>query len=299
MQTLILNTSETFRFSSCLWYLHQWCDHECLHRIERKTLKKAVRLNGNPVYFEMSEQTPSQLTINYVVSDSPGATCDELKEYITALFDLDTDLLPFYQLGKQGNLLEPVIQKLYGLRIVGIPDLFEALCWAITGQQINLAFAYTLKRRFVETFGHRMEHEGQPYFIFPSSALVAQLSISDLTALQFSARKAAYIIGIAKAVTRQELTKAQLQTLPLEQAKARLVQWKGIGNWTANYVLMKSLQMRDAFPIEDVGLHNALKKLMKLSQKPDLPAIEQWAKPWSGWRAYLTFYLWQTLLDHE
>ena len=299
MQTLILNTSETFRFSSCLWYLHQWCDHECLHRIEVKTLKKAVRLNGNPVYFEISEPIPSQLTVNYVASGSHSATCDELKEYITALFDLDTDLLPFYQLGEQDDLLEPVIQKLYGLRIVGIPDLFEAVCWAITGQQINLAFAYTLKRRFVETFGDCIEQEGHTYFIFPSSALVAQLSVSDLTALQFSARKAAYIIGIAKAITHQELTKAQLQTLPLEQAKERLVQWKGIGNWTANYVLMKSLQMQDAFPIEDVGLHNALKKLMKLPQKPDLPAIEQWAKPWSGWRAYLTFYLWQTLLDHE
>jgi DNA-3-methyladenine glycosylase II len=62
---------------------------------------------------------------------------------------------------------------------------------------------------------------------------------------------------------------------------------------------MKSLQRQDAFPIEDVGLHNALKKLMKLSQKPDLATIEQWARPWIGWRAYLTFYLWQTLLDHE
>lgn len=299
MQTLILNTSETFRFSSCLWYLHQWCDHECLHRIEGKSLRKAVRLHEKPIYFEISEQAPSQLTVNYVTSGGPGASGEHLREYIMALFDLNTDLLPFYQLGEQDELLEPVIQKLYGLRIVGIPDLFEALCWAIIGQQINLTFAYTLKRRFVETFGHRIEHEGQLYFIFPSSALVAQLSVSDLTALQFSARKAAYIIGIAKAITHQELTKAQLQTLSLEQAKEQLVQWKGIGNWTANYVLMKSLQMRDAFPIEDVGLHNALKKLMKLSQKPTLPAIEQWAKPWSGWRAYLTFYLWQTLLDHE
>lgn len=299
MQTLILNTSATFSFSSCLWYLHQWCDHECLYRIEGKTLKKAVRLNGSPVYFEMSEQSPSQLTVNYVTSDGNDVTPDGLKDYITALFDLNTDLLPFYQLGEQHDLLEPVIQKLHGLRIVGIPDLFEGICWAITGQQINLTFAYTLKRRFVETFGDRMEHKGHVYFIFPDAALVAQLSVADLTALQFSARKAAYIIGIAKAITDQELTKAQLQALPLEQARERLVQWKGIGNWTANYVLMKSLQMRDAFPIEDVGLHNALKKLMQLPQKPSLSAIEQWAKPWAGWRAYLTFYLWQTLLNHE
>ncbi len=298
MQTLIIPTSSTFSFVACLWHLNQWCHHECLHRIEGKTFKKAVRLQGRLVYFEISAPKPGHLIVNYF-SKVPTEIEPSLKAYISALFDINTDLKSFYQLAEKDELMQPVIRKLYGLRIVGIPDLFEALCWAITGQQINLAFAYKLKKRFVETFGSQMEREGHAYFVFPEASVIAQLSVADLMPLQYSARKAEYIIGIAKAIVNDELSKEHLQTLPFEQGKAELIRWKGIGNWTANYVLMKSLQMRDAFPVEDAGLHNALKKLMQLPQKPDLATIEQWAKPWKGWRAYLTFYLWQTLLDYE
>lgn len=297
MQTLTLDSPETFSFSACLWYINQWCDHECMHQTEANILKKAVRIDDSLVYFEVSEQLPSQLKVNYTTTGNQAATRNGLKDYITSLFDLGTDLMPFYQLGHNDEVVNSIIQKLYGLRIVGIPDLFEALAWAIIGQQINLTFAYKLKQRFVETFGDQMEHDGQAYPVFPHPALVAELSVADLTPLQFSARKAEYIIGIAKAISSQELCKVKLQNLSLEQAKAELVKSKGIGNWTANYVLMKSLQMPDAFPIEDAGLHNALKKLMDLPQKPDLVTIEEWARPWAGWRAYLTFYLWQTLLD--
>jgi DNA-3-methyladenine glycosylase II len=299
MQTLIIDTSHTFSFPACLWYLNQWGKHECMHEVEGKTFKKAVRLESGLVYFEISAPSPAQLKVDFITMGNAAKVKDPLKAYIIAFFDLDTDLAPFYQLAEQHGFLQPLIQKLFGLRIVGIPDLFEALCWAITGQQINLAFAYTLKRRLVAAFGNRVEHEEHTYFVFPKAAAIAQLSVSELTDLKFSAQKATYIIGVAKAIANGELTKAALQALPFAQAKARLLQLKGIGNWTANYVLMKSLQMQDAFPIEDVGLHNALKKLMQLPHKPDLATIEQWAKPWTGWRAYVTFYLWQTLLDHE
>ena len=296
METLVLPTPPTFSFAACLWYLQQWCNHECLHRVKENTFCKAVRLNGRLVYFEISAPTPAQLKVDFFAKGPVEEVENQLKAYVTSLFDLNTDLTAFYKIAEKHDFFQPVIERLYGLHIVGIPHLFEALCWAISGQQINLAFAYTLKRRLVENFGDHLAHEGQIYYAFPEAARVARLSFADLTRLQFSERKAAYIIGVAKVIANGELTKGQLQSLSFEEAKARLVAIKGIGNWTANYVLMKSLQMRDAFPIEDVGLHNALKKLMKLPEKPSLATIEQWAKPWAGWRAYLTFYLWQTLL---
>lgn len=64
-----------------------------------------------------------------------------------------TDLLPFYDLAKTDLLLQSAVKEFNGLRNVGIPNLFEAICWGIIGQQINLTYAYTLKRRFVENFG--------------------------------------------------------------------------------------------------------------------------------------------------
>jgi len=67
--------------------------------------------------------------------------------------DLDNDLRPFYEMAKKDNLLHNAVDEFYGLRNIGIPDLFEAIVCGILGQQINLAYTYTLKRRMVEIFG--------------------------------------------------------------------------------------------------------------------------------------------------
>ena len=71
--------------------------------------------------------------------------------YIWEWFDLGQNIEGFYQLASKDNILKELTKRYDGLRIVGIPDLFEALVWAIIGQQINLTFAYTLKKRFVNT----------------------------------------------------------------------------------------------------------------------------------------------------
>lgn len=82
-------------------------------------------------------------------------------------------------------------------------------------------------------------------------------------------------------------------------AKKEEAEKHGFGPWTANYVMMRCLRDPSAFPIEDVGLHNALKQQLKLSEKPGLAEIRQLAAAWQGWEAYATFYLWRSLSDGE
>lgn len=103
-----------------------------------------------------------------------------------------------------------------------IPDLFEALTWAIMGQQINLTFAYKLKQRFVEHFGECLTFEGNTFWLYPTYERIATLSVEELITLQFTVRKAEYVIGVAKAMTNGELTKEMLLQEPTyEQAKSR------------------------------------------------------------------------------
>ncbi len=73
--------------------------------------------------------------------------------------------------------------RYYGLRIVGVADLFEALCWAIMGQRINLAFVYMFKRRFAESFGVHQQWAGRNYWLFPRPETIAQLHVDDLLGL--------------------------------------------------------------------------------------------------------------------
>ncbi|MEM9820427.1 MAG: DNA-3-methyladenine glycosylase [Bacteroidota bacterium] len=218
------------------------------------------------------------------------------KKYVSDWLDLDRDLGPFYALGEKDKILAPLVRQFYGLRLIGIPDLFEALAWAIIGQQINLNFAYSLKRKLVEGYGQSIEYPKQPYYLFPTAKTIALLSPSDLRPLQFSQRKAEYLIDLAKLMEEDALNKEDLSQMDFESAKKKLMAIRGIGNWTANYVIMKCLHYPDAFPVEDAGLHNALKAQLKMARKPTLEEIHRWAENWSGWRAYATFYLWQSLL---
>jgi DNA-3-methyladenine glycosylase II len=70
---------------------------------------------------------------------------------------------------------------------------------------------------------------------------------------------------------------------------------KGVGNWTANYALMKTFHYPDAFPLEDAGLHNAIRNLKKLEHKPTLAEVQKIFKKYKGWEAYATLYLWKSL----
>ena len=124
-------------------------------------------------------------------------------------------------------------------------------------------FAYTLKQHFVQTFGERIALSGDEYFLFPSPQTVALLTPEQLLPLQFSSQKSRYTIAIAEAFTDGTLSKEKLKALPLEEAKHELMKIKGIGNWTANYALMKTFHHPDAFPLEDAGLHNAIRNLKR------------------------------------
>ena len=149
----------------------------------------------------------------------------------------------------------------------------------------------------VEQWGKSFTFEETSYYHFPQPSIIAQLAPADFQPFQFSVRKAEYIIGIAQLMTEGKLTKADLIPQSSEEIIARLIAIRGVGNWTAQYVLMKCFQRPEAFPLQDAGLHNAIKRLQKREKKPSLEEITALAKPWKGWEGYATFYLWQSLLS--
>ena len=83
--------------------------------------------------------------------------------------------------------------------------------------------------------------------------------------------------------------------MPLKEAKEELMKIKGVGNWTANYALMKTFRYPDAFPLEDAGLHNAIKNIKGMKAKPSLDQVKRIFKKYKGWEAYATLYFWKSL----
>ncbi len=299
MIRILIDTPSDFKYLECLVYLSR-SDLECLHKVVGQSVFKLLKIESQKYLIKIdpcADNTQLQVTILDESVVTPGVI-DDIKHYVSEMFDLKKDLTSFYELAEKDEIANWVISRYKGLRIVKINDIFEGFCWSIIGQQINLKFAYTLKKRFVEKYGESKYFNNEIYHLFPEPSVISKLTLDSLKDLQFTTRKAEYIIGIANLFNSGTLDSDQLKNEKDYQIiKDRLLSIRGIGNWTADYIMLKCLDIDSAFPIADVGIHNALKAILHRDEKPLISEIEEKARAWQGHEAYMTFYLWRCLND--
>lgn len=285
-----------FNFEECLVFLGRSA-LEVLHQIKDKEIYKLLKVDQELLLMKIGSKGQS-ITVEFLVGVPSQHAREEVATYLWEWFDLGTDLKGFYEQARNDSILKHIAHQYHGLRMICIPDLFEALTWAIIGQQINLTFAYTLKKRLVEQYGERLVFEGNTYWLYPDYQTIASLEVQDLRELQFTTRKAEYVIEVARAMAKGELSKENLlEKQDDDIVRETLLAIRGVGAWTADYVMMKCFHHPAAFPIADVGLHQAIMKQLGLDRKPTLEEIKQLAVHWEGWQAYATFYLWRSLYE--
>ncbi len=187
---------------------------------------------------------------------------------------------------------DPVLAELAarwpGLRPARFPDPFECLCWAILGQQITVVFAARLKRTLLDRYGRRGPG-GLP--LFPTPADLAAADPAELRAAQFSRQKIRYLLAVAADPPNW----AAIARLPAEGAIADLTALPGIGRWTAEYVLMRSLGFSDVIPAADAGLKRAVGTAYGLGRRATESEVRERAAGWPGFAAYAAFHWWYAL----
>jgi AraC family transcriptional regulator of adaptative response / DNA-3-methyladenine glycosylase II len=181
-----------------------------------------------------------------------------------------------------------------GLRVSLMSNVFETLCWAIIGQQVNLRFASILRRRLIERCGRGAPSGMRSH---PAPADVAALEPAELRAMQFSGRKAEYLVGAARAVASGALVLEDLVSRPAEHARAALTALNGIGPWTAEYVLLRGLGLADCVPVGDAGLVAALRRHYEIDERPDAARTRALMERFAPARSLATEHLWQSLRD--
>jgi len=294
MNSFSIPLPKEFNFEHHLTHLKR-SPKELLHTCVEDEVFKLIAINDNKILFKIKCIDKSHLLITILNKKINESTKSELEKYILEWFDLDKDIRPFYTLAAKDKFLKPVIQKFYGYRIVGQPDLFESLVWAVIGQQINLSFAYTMKQRLVEGFGERLEFKEKIYYMFPKPERIASVTHDDLLPLQFSRQKSKYAIGIAEAFVSGQISKDKINDLPWDEALNELIKIKGVGQWTANYALLRTFRYPNAFPLGDAGINNAIKKILNLDRRPTTEEVIKYFKKYKGWEAYATLYLWKMI----
>lgn len=259
--------------------------------------RRAVRIDGQPVLYGVSEErilnTPA-LSIRVLKGPGGGRARHRVRQVVARQFSTALDLAPFHRMARSDKVLSKLVKHFRGMRIPQAPSVYECVVCAILEQQVNLSFAHQVKKALVETYGNTIEFEGRNYHAFPEPHTLASATPAEFRSLQISGPKARYIIGISRAVADGGVHLEGLRFVASDEARALLVEHKGIGPWTAEYVCLRALGKLDHLPSADVGLQKAIQLFYRLRKAPTSARIEQIGKKWAGWRSYATFYLWLT-----
>jgi DNA-3-methyladenine glycosylase II len=187
--------------------------------------------------------------------------------------------------------LHPIFTEHIGTPLVLEFDPFASLVKSIIHQQLNLSFAHTLTERFVQKYGWK--HNG--VWFYPRPETVAKIKVENLRDLQFSQRKAEYVIGIGEKIQSGELNLTQLEKESDEAVIKILTKIRGIGPWTAENYLLSALGRPNLFPKADIGIQNAVKKLYGMEKKPTIEELEELSIPWHPYLSYASLYLWRSI----
>jgi DNA-3-methyladenine glycosylase II len=187
-----------------------------------------------------------------------AATEPVVARYLGAPFDLEG----FYAFAESDRVLARLVHRLRGLRPPLNPDPYETLVTSITAQQVSLFSAFAVRNRLIERFGIRAGRA----WSFPTKERLAAAREDELTELGFSRRKAEYVIGIARA----EVDLRELEELPDDEVRVRLVSLRGLGEWTADWFLARHLARPRAWPAGDLGLVKALGEHYLDGERPSI-----------------------------
>jgi len=286
--------SGQFSGKECLWYLNRDFD-ECIYTVSENKVRRAFK-SGNEIMLVDVYTVYDKLVVEWLNVHPSDEQIVTVQKFVSDWFDVDANLSLFYTAIVRDKRVAYMAKEYEGLRLIGIPDLFEALAWCIIGQQINLFFAHKVKRKLVERYGDSIQFEGERYYVFPSADVLSNVNVSDLRKLQFSEKKAEYLITLAKTFLNGKLSKELLLGLPnLESRIKYLTDIRGIGQWTANYALMKCLREPTCIPHGDAGLLNSLINHRIIKTKDDRQSIDKFFKSFAGCESYMVFYLWRAL----
>lgn len=255
-------------------------------------LHKGVLLDGTPVLLEVRFGHGAAECLVDADGELGPALLAQAREALLNILGLRIDPAAFAAFARTDPALAPVVARQPGLRIVQSATVFEALTWAIIGQQINLPFAISLRRSFIQLAG-RVHASG--LWCYPEAPDVARLALEDLTSRKFSRSKAETLLRLARLVADGQLVLDRER--PVDEVVQELLAVKGIGPWTVNYALLRGYGYPDCSLEGDVAIRTAFHRLLGGEARPDIPATQRLLERYAPHRTMAAAYLWASLSD--
>jgi DNA-3-methyladenine glycosylase II len=292
--SMILRPVPPFRLDLTVWALRRrarnaidrW-DGTTYRRIVvmgRRRTELAVRQEGRP--------TAPRLILTVTPPCQTQFDRTHLRRTIVRLLGLRVDLARWYRTAERDQHLRTLARRFRGLKPPQFPTLFEALVNAIACQQLSLVVGLELLNRLAVLCDvKRKTSDGKEPYAFPAPRDLARLSPATYRAIGFSRQKARALRTLALGLERREIDLERLASVDDTQASAQLRQLRGVGRWTAEYVLLRGLGRLQVFPGDDVGAQKSLARLLGRSSQLDYAGVQRATEAWRPYAGLVYFHL--------
>jgi DNA-3-methyladenine glycosylase II len=285
-----------FRLDFTAWALRRR-PHNAIDRWVESTYRRALSIDDDPVGLSV---TQDEIPEGPRLSTRLGARLIDasserlVRRALNRLLGLDVDLSAFAVMAASDPLLGPIAIRLRGLKPPRFPTVFEALVNGVACQQLSLDVGIHLLNRLTAERGRPASEDPEAMRAFPSPEDLASAEPDELKSVGFSYAKARTIVDAARAIATGDLDLEGLEQLDDAAAIERLIGLRGIGRWTAEYVLLRGLGRLHVFPADDVGAHNKLRRLFDIDTPLDYDAVKRLVGRWDPYAGVVYFHL---LLD--
>ncbi|MGE4527917.1 MAG: DNA-3-methyladenine glycosylase [Rhodospirillaceae bacterium] len=290
----VIDLPEGFRSGDILAY-HRRDAQEVSERVTAAGLEKGLVWAGRPARLAIAFADGHAAFRLDVDGAAPPEGLHALEGTVRRMLGLTQDTAGFEAAHRGHPLLGPLIARRPGLRVAVAATPFDALVWAITGQQISVGAALSIRRRLIAATG--TPHSGG-LRCHPAPERVAALTAEEMRGFGFSLTKANTLRRLSAAVAAGDLPLDAWAAAPdAEEIGAALRALPGIGPWTVNYALLRGFGCVDGSLHGDVAVRRNLRRLLRRDDKVSEKETEAWLAPFSPWRALAAAHLWAMQAD--
>ena len=269
---------------------------ESIRKYENNRFKQLINVNDKPILMEIESigtvDTP-KLSINFKSNNEISENeAQKGLEIVNKIFNLDFDLKSFYDDVKSDKIMLKLTQKLNGLKSPVAASVFEAMILTIIEQQISLKAAHAIERRMIKKFGSTLKRGSHTYYAFPTPAQLNNASFDELRECGLTLRKTEYIKSISKEIETGNLDLEKFkQYKDNDKIINELCKIRGIGLWTAEFVMLRGLNRLDSIPADDIGIRRVISHYYCNGKKISSDEARKIAKKWGKWKGLASFYL--------
>jgi len=247
-------------------------------------LYKCYEEDGSPLLLEV--ESSGDLLAARLWGSGSVTPPDAVASWITSA---ELDLAPFYKMAD--GIMAPIVKKLYGLKPPRTRTVFEALIIAFIEQQIGLRVAHVLQDRLVRRYGTPVSYGGMTFYAFPSPETLAALGPQDIREVGLSSNKAMAIVELAYKVSKGGLNLEALKSMDVGRARESLLDLRGVGEWTADYALVRGAGKLSVAPYDDLGLRDAVGQFHLGGRRATRREAEQALSRFPGYAGLAAYYL--------